>query len=167
MTWGILAPDAVSSSRITNGSIQDDDIGFAQVTSYQIADGTITGADLGDVLQIQRVSAVSAGGFGSSKTATASCPSGYQALGGGGEILDDANDYMEPDNLTSIVASKPTTAGTGWFVEAETIDFPAIPKFTFAYDDGYVTGFASYIVEDKQTFTYPWKVKAWAVCARV
>jgi hypothetical protein len=151
---------SVDGAKIINGSVTGPDVGNESLTGYDIADGSVRGPDLG----LATVKHDTTSEWAMSKTATASCPSGKKAVGGGGEIRRKDGEYGRgPENLVSLVQSSPE-GSSGWTVRGEVIDRPGIPEFTFAYDDGYVTGFSSYIVDDDFSYTGPWVLRAWAVC---
>jgi hypothetical protein len=100
-----LAPHAVTTPKIAPGAITSDKLAHGAVTADKIAAGAVTAAHL----SIQVVVADGSAAPASVSSATATCPAGMLALGGGVTIDDDSAVTV----TTALRTSAPALSGSG------------------------------------------------------
>jgi hypothetical protein len=124
VTRGKLKDGAVSGEKIANGAVTNSKLGTDAVTAGKIQDGAVTAAKLSPTFSTQLVKNVSyataesaSNNIEATKTATATCPTGKQVLGGGAKVIGGTI-------LVAITESAPTPANaegkrTGWIAVAK------------------------------------------------
>jgi hypothetical protein len=122
VAYAAAPKNSVTSKSIKDGNVKTADLAAAAVTSTQIADGSIGLADLSAAAAAPGNSGVHTEfGFNSNSTAvaSASCPAGEVALGGGGQpaVTDPPVGALK----VSIPTGSTITGGvpTGWTVRYE------------------------------------------------
>ncbi len=117
---------AVSDAKLANNSVTSSKINTEAVTTGKLGNESVTGAKLSASILgqlVKNVSYVTAKSIVSStadpKSATATCPTSKQAIGGGARILTTA---PEVTTKVAMVQSAPSFDGsgkaTGWFAQA-------------------------------------------------
>ena len=103
-----------------------------------------------------------------SRTVTAKCPFNYKTIGGGAEILDGDDDPTpHPSRRVALRANAPLEDGSGWRAVGDVIKFPKTLDFELhKNDDGVYDSFSKYVQHDND-FWGKWKVRVWAVCAKL
>jgi hypothetical protein len=127
VTEGKLKNGAVTETKLFNSAVTNSKIGPNAVATGKIADGAVTSAKLATSLLTQLVKNVSyefkasaLSDSSSPKSATAQCPSGKVAIGGGAKTTGTATKVA----LTESAPTAPDGAGkrTGWTVTASELD---------------------------------------------
>jgi hypothetical protein len=122
---GQLGGGVVTEGKIKNGAVTANKLGASSVATGKLQDGAVTAAKLSSSLSAQLVKNVTyankesgAVSATSPQTATAECPSGKQAIGGGARII--AGDAT----VVQLTETIPFLAGdgkrTGWTASAKT-----------------------------------------------
>jgi hypothetical protein len=104
VTPALLGASAVTSEKIADSSVLASKLGNGSITTSKIADGAVTGAKV----HLQVVTASTTVAAGSTNSATATCPAGMRAFGGGVK-LDDATVTIN----TGVRQSQPVVDANG------------------------------------------------------
>lgn len=119
VTSGKLKNGAVTGEKIAGNAVGSNQLGPNSVATAKIQDGAVSSSKLASSLSASLVKGASYVAASSpsntseaTKTVTASCPTGKQAVGGGAKVVGG-------DKLIAIIASAPTSPGsegrrTGW-----------------------------------------------------
>lgn len=117
VTTGKLKDGAVATDKLANGAVLTSKLSADAVATGKLQDGAVTGAKLAPSLQlVKNVSYVPGTSLSNTseatKTATATCPAGKQAIGGGAKVVGG-------DVLIVLTESAPAPADgagkrTGW-----------------------------------------------------
>lgn len=162
VTGAKIAPGAVGSTQLADGGVRSIDLGGGVVTEGKIKNGAVTESKLGAnavstgkiqngavtsgklatsflaqlVKNVSYVTTASASNTSeSTKTATASCPTGKQVVGGGAKVIGG-------DKLVALTQSAPTTPTS----------------------EGKRTGWAA-VARETEAGIIAWSVEAYAICA--
>ena len=125
VTSGKLKNGAVNGEKIANGAVTNSKLGADSVTAGKIQDGAVTAAKLAPSLNSQLVKNVSyvskssgAVSMTSPQSATAECPAGKQAIGGGARIVPGDATVVQLKETIPFVAADGRR--TGWTAAAKT-----------------------------------------------
>jgi hypothetical protein len=135
VTSGKLANEAVSASKLAKNAVTTSKIAAQAVTTGKLGNESVTSGKLSASLLTQLVknvtyvNAVSVENTEDAKTATANCPPGKQAIGGGARVngelkevaLTGSNPAVAGNGLRtgwSAFARESTVTGGNWSVEA-------------------------------------------------
>jgi trimeric autotransporter adhesin len=129
-----LAPGAIGATQLADGSVRSSKLGGGVVTEAKIKNGAVSANKLGEgavssgklassflaqlVRNVTYVNAESASNEEIAKSATASCPAGKQAIGGGARVSGELKDV-------AVTGSNPFVSGasrTGWSAFARDVD---------------------------------------------
>lgn len=132
VTEGKLKNGAVTETKLFNSAVTNSKIGPNAVATGKIQDGAVTSAKLSTSLltqlvkNVSYVSATSASNTSdATKTATATCPTGKQVVGGGAKAIGG-------DTVIAITESAPAPANAdgkrvGWSATASQVALTAVP----------------------------------------
>lgn len=124
VTRGKLKDGAVSEEKLANGAVVNSKLAADAVGTGKIQDGAVTATKLSPTFNAQLVKDVSyatamsaSNTLETTKTATATCPTGKQAIGGGAKVVGGTI-------LVAITESAPTPTNaegkrTGWVAVAQ------------------------------------------------
>jgi hypothetical protein len=134
VTNGKLANESVTASKLAKNAVTTNKISAEAVTTGKLGNESVTSAKLSGSLLVQLVrnvtyvNAVSPENSEDAKTATATCPTGKQAIGGGARVngelkevaLTGSNPFVAGGLRTgwSAFARESTIVPTNWSVEA-------------------------------------------------
>jgi hypothetical protein len=120
-----IAGGAVGTEKIANGAVTSPKLGNDSVTAGKIQNGAVTGPSLAPSFLAQLVKNVSYVGKASGavsattpQSATAECPAGKQAVGGGARVIaGDATSFQVTESVPFVGAD---SKRTGWTAAAQT-----------------------------------------------
>ncbi len=134
VTGAKIAAATIGSSQLANGSVRSGQLGGQVVTEPKIKNGAVSESKLGSgavtsgklastflaqlVRNVTYVNAESANNEEVAKNATATCPAGKQAIGGGARVGGELKDV-------ALTGSNPFVSGssrTGWSAFARDVD---------------------------------------------
>ena len=127
------AAATIGSAQIKNNSIRGKDIRNSTITGKDVKNNSLSGADIlesklgkvpsassADSARLSGVQIVTANGTapgaGTPATATATCPAGTKVVGGGGQVADPNNEFvndMWPSSATAYTVRVFNTSGGG------------------------------------------------------
>jgi hypothetical protein len=124
VTGAKIAPATIGSGQLANGSVRSGQLGGGVVTEAKLKSGAVSSSKLAPnflaqlVRNVTYVNAESASNEEIAKSATATCPSGKQAIGGGARVNGELKDV-------AVTGSNPFVSGTsrtGWSAFARDVD---------------------------------------------